>query len=478
MTVFRRAARTVPAYRAFLKEHGIRPRDIRTFEDFQQLPTTSKEDYLLKYDLAELMPGGRLDGSCVITRSSGYSGNSLFWPRLKRQDDGAVLGLHAYYSLFDISQKSTLLLIGLALGTHIGGQFMTDVSLRVARMPHTRLTVATPGESIDDIIELVKHLSTRFDQTIVIGYPSLLQQLSAVGAERGVQWSTVNAFLISGGESWSEDWRRLVVGLVGGPSHLMRVSGIYGSADGGFMGFETPFSILAKQLSHERANLRRRLFGGRPNAAFVQFNPAGRFFERIDGELSLTCWQAVPLVRYRLHDAGEVMPYSAVVQHFGSCGLAPDELLASHGVRPEHIWRWPFLSCFGRSDGTVSVVSANVYPHSLRHIFAAHRELSHFKLAVEGEGGSDSRFVVYAECAPGRPLSAGTRQRLEQKLHDEIVATLLQRNAEYRDALRTHPEVADPRIVIVPHGTGPFAEDAGRSKRFYIHRGGTTEGRK
>ena len=474
LATFRRAARTVPAYRAFLKEHGVQPRDIQTFEDFQQLPTTSKEDYLLKHDLPELMPRGKLDGSFVITTSSGSTGEPLFWPRLKRQDDGALRGLQAYYSLFDIRTKSTLLLVTVSLGLHVAGQCMTDLSLRIARMPGNRITVATPGCSVEDTLEIMAHLSPRFDQTIVVAYPSFIQQAVAAGAERGIRWPDLNVFVLTGGESWSEDWREFMIDSLGGPPHPMRVTGVYGSADGGgIMGFETPLSVLARRLAHGRNQVRQCLFGGLPEAAFVQFNPMGKFFEVVDvaGELALTCWQAVPLIRYTLHDVGDVLPFSVVMERIRHCSIDPEILLHDRGVASQQVWQWPFLSCFGRSDGVVSVANANVYPHSLQHIFAAHSEVSHFKLAVEGGGGSNNRFIVYVESAKSRDLSSGAKERLEHTLHDEVKAALLKASSDYREALVEAPDVADPRIVVVPHGTGPFAADAGRQKRSNLHQG-------
>ena len=195
----------------------------------------------------------------------------------------------------------------------------------------------------------------------------------------------------------------------------------------------------------------------------------GRFFETIDGEFALTCWQAVPLVRYVLRDAGEVLPFSAVMAQLQSCGIAPDEAFAAHGIAAQHIWQFPFLSCFGRSDGAVSVLGANVYPHALQHVFAAHPEISHFKLAVADEGSAIGRFTVYAEWADDRPDSATARQ-LAEVLEGKVLQALLDTSADYKAAHHDDPAMATPQVVLVPRGTGPFAEDAGRWKRSHVHK--------
>lgn len=246
----------------------------------------------------------------------------------------------------------------------------------------------------------------------------------------------------------------------------MRVCALYGSADGGLMGFDTPYSLLARQVAHGHEDLQDRLFRGQPPLAFVQFNPIGRFFESVEGELALTCWQAIPMVRYILRDAGDVFPFSVLMGHFRSCGIDPDEAARGNGIRPQHVWQWPFLSCFGRSDGTVSVVGANVYPHTLQHVFSAHKEVSHFKLAVEDDAAGQSRLTVYVEWADGAPPPEASR-RLESALHDEVLQALLDRNPDYRTSFHEDSEACDPRIVVVAAGSGPFAADSGRWKRAY-----------
>jgi phenylacetate-CoA ligase len=468
LAAFRRAARSVPAYRAFLREHSIVPSDIRTFDDFLRLPTTSKENYLLRHDLVELMPGGRLDGACVVTRSSGYSGEPIFWPTLKRQSGKAILGMEAFYSLFGIAERLTLALVTFALSSHSAGQSIVDASLHVARKPRSRLTVATPGASVEETLDLVRHLSPRFEQTVIWGYPSLIHKIVVAGADSGTRWADLNAFAVCSGEGFGESWRRLMVGLLGGPPHPMRVSALYGSADAGLMGFDTPVSLLVRQLALDHRRLQEAIFRGRPPAAFVQFSPVERFFETVEGELTLTCWRAIPMIRYVVHDVGDVIPFSTLVAHLRSCGISLEDAARADGVAHHHIWPLPFLSCFGRSDGTVSVVGANVYPHTLQHVFAAHKQVSHFKLAVEQDAAGLSRLTVYVEWAGGE-LSVRTRQRFEHMLHAEVREALLQANWDYRGAMRDDPVSADPRIVLVPRGSGPFVDDADRWKRSYTY---------
>ncbi len=51
--MFHSVATTVPAYQAFLREHGIEPTSIQTLEDFQKLPLVTKENYHRRYHISD-----------------------------------------------------------------------------------------------------------------------------------------------------------------------------------------------------------------------------------------------------------------------------------------------------------------------------------------------------------------------------------------------------------------------------------------
>src|SRR5690348_4318065 len=70
LALFQRVAASVPAYQAFLREHGIEPSAIRRFADFQQLPLVTKQNYVTRYPLAELCRGGSLASCDFIAVSS------------------------------------------------------------------------------------------------------------------------------------------------------------------------------------------------------------------------------------------------------------------------------------------------------------------------------------------------------------------------------------------------------------------------
>ena len=95
-TLFREAAQRVPAYRNFLKKHGIDAKKIRSREDFAHVPLTDKLNYIAKYSLAELSWDGKLQAK-YISSSSGSTGVPFYWPRGTNQDTISGLTFRRVY---------------------------------------------------------------------------------------------------------------------------------------------------------------------------------------------------------------------------------------------------------------------------------------------------------------------------------------------------------------------------------------------
>ncbi len=70
------AYKAVPLYREKYRKAGIHPRDIRSLEDFQHLPTITKDEIIAAYPEDALARGTSLD-RCLISKSSGSSGKTI-----------------------------------------------------------------------------------------------------------------------------------------------------------------------------------------------------------------------------------------------------------------------------------------------------------------------------------------------------------------------------------------------------------------
>src|SRR5689334_21133339 len=62
LALFREAARDVPAYARFLREHGVDAAGVDGIDAFRRVPATTKDNYYRQNALPDLCRHGRLDG--------------------------------------------------------------------------------------------------------------------------------------------------------------------------------------------------------------------------------------------------------------------------------------------------------------------------------------------------------------------------------------------------------------------------------
>ena len=107
----------------------------------------------------------------------------------------------------------------------------------------------------------------------------------------------------------------------------------------------------------------------------------------------------VPLVRYNLGDTGGLVGFDEMLAVLGSHGYDLYGDLALLGYSSEQVWRLPFLYVFGRTDGTVSIVGANVFPENVQAVLAEARDVDilTFKIKVELTSEFSQRLVVSLE---------------------------------------------------------------------------------
>ncbi|MFC7650138.1 hypothetical protein ACFQX6_64735 [Streptosporangium lutulentum] len=70
--LFHRGAVSVPAYGAFLAEHGVTADQVKTYEDFVRLPLTTKDNCTRPHPLPGLCRNGTIGD--MIALSSGSTG--------------------------------------------------------------------------------------------------------------------------------------------------------------------------------------------------------------------------------------------------------------------------------------------------------------------------------------------------------------------------------------------------------------------
>ncbi len=455
METFQAASQRVPAYRKFLNQHRIAPNDIKSAEDFRSVPIITKENYLTKYPLEDLCWDGDLTVLNVISVSSGTTGVPFFWPRdiWQEREVDHWYGL-TYRYLFKANDTNSLVIICFAMGMYIAGPFTFASSLRIAEKGYP-MAIATPGTNFEAILALVKGIGAQFDQIIIGGYPPLIKEVLDLGERDGIDWKRYNTKLFFGGEAFSEHWRERITNVIGAKSLLDSAINMYGTADSALLGIETPTSITFRKQASEDKSFASQNFSNDRIPSIVSYNPLFKFFESADDTLLFTSSSGIPLIRYNIGDAGGIIRYSQAVSSLISNGRNLEDILADSKLSHSN-WRLPLVYLFGRSDFTVQLYGANIYPENIKEGLDDQRINKYvsgkFKMAIEYGNHLDPCLDLVVELAP----------KIEPK--DYLVATitrvltevLRKSNSEYHNTHSVLKEKAHPKVTLQAYGHEMF----------------------
>lgn len=360
--LFHSVVSTVPAYQAFLHECNIEPADIQTWEDFQNLPLITKDNYLRRYPIADLCRGGQLESCDTIAVSSGSTGQPTFWPRFFSDElQIATRFEQIFHDSFHADTRRTLAVICFSLGTWVGGLYTANCCRYLASKGYP-IAIVTPGNNKPEIFRAIEALGDAFEQVVLLGYPPFIKDVIDSGRARGVEWQRYGIKMVFAGEVFSEEWRSLVGARVGSTNPCYDSASLYGTADAGVLGNETPLSICIRRFLAENPQIGRSLFGESRLPTLVQYDPHSRLFEERDGTLLFSGDNGIPLVRYHISDTGGIIPYQEMLKFLTDWGFDP---IAELGETARGVYPLPFVYVFGRSHFTVSYFGANIYPENV-----------------------------------------------------------------------------------------------------------------
>src|SRR5205085_9328591 len=137
----------------------------------------------------------------------------------------------------------------------------------------------------EEIFRVVQDLGGAFDQVVLLGYPPFLKDVIDTGRARGIDWAQYRIKWAMAGEVFSEEWRSLVGERVGATAPCFDSASLYGTADAGVLGNETPLSICIRRWLAQNPGPARALFGESRLPTLVQYDPTSRFFEAQEGTL-------------------------------------------------------------------------------------------------------------------------------------------------------------------------------------------------
>jgi phenylacetate-CoA ligase len=446
LELFHSTAATVPAYQRFLNEHGITSATIQTYEDFQKLPLITKENYLRCYSLPELCRNGELPTCDMIAASSGSTGQPTFWPRSLRDELAIATRFEQiFHDSFQADTQPTLAVICFTLGTWVGGMYTANCCRHLASKGYP-LTVITPGNNKTEILRVVQELGSLFAQVVLLGYPPFLKDVIDSGMAQGIEWQRYRLKLVMAGEVFSEEWRNLVGKRAGATSFCYDSASLYGTADAGVLGNETPLSICIRRFLANHPGVAHALFGESRLPTLVQYDPLSRFFETLEGTLLFSGNNGIPLLRYHIADQGGLISYPAMLQFLKTWGFDPLAALKAEGERGIH--PLPFVYVFGRSHFTVSYFGANIYPENVT-VGLEQPEISawvtgKFVLQVQSDADQNRFLSVVVELAPG--VSAD--QEKQQAIASSILYYLQRLNSEFANYVPAAYQMPQVRLAL------------------------------
>lgn len=452
LETFKFAAEHVPAYKMFLRSHGIHASTIHTPEDFEKIPYIDKKNYLRKYKFRDLFPYGKIPE--MVSASSGSSGKPLYWPRGERlHDEGARIHSRILFDLFGLKGKRILVIDCFSMGMWIAGTYTLSSIISMPKKENTEVTIATPGIEVADTILILEELAENFEAIVLVGYPPFLMDLVVCAKERKINFSRWSTHFLFAGEQFSETWREFLYQAAGIQDDLSRSVSIYGAADGGIIGHETKATVaFRKNYLHTREKHSEKigLIGEAPT--LVQYYPEFKYAETIKNELVFTTDRAgIPLIRYNIHDHCTLLSrkdFRSILKESGT--------LENYPLVEKDIWNLPALALYGRKDIAVMFYALIIYPQNIKSALEErmmeHEITGKFIAEVVLTKNKKQKFCIHIELAKDRTA----HKRFEKKLQSRIVDTLKNVNAEYRKLLSSIGKQAYPKIILHQFGAESF----------------------
>jgi phenylacetate-CoA ligase len=417
-----------PAYRKLLGE---------SLPAFRELPILTKQNFYAEYSWKEIVPERNRADIFQIVRSSGPSRadsrtTGSFWPKLKSiaKATGPLFDKMLAEG-FRLREKRTLVIVGLSLGSWAGGNDFIAAFRGMATMGGMPLVLFSPGSQHEEILEALEEFGPEFEQILLLVNPSVIYYLERLAGKRGrvIPWGKV--YFLATGEPFPESLRLDLCGR-----HRRTIPGqplmsVYAASDTGILGIESAPLVRFRQHLAKNSGLAERLGLSSPECAnLFHANVSDGALEEVDGELVVTRWQGLPLVRYNLRDEVRLLGWTSICTF-----MAAED--------PQGPWNDPAVRAYpdvieikGRAEGGAlagSNVSEGVLRRALLASSLARVTTQSFVAWMSFVGGRQS-LELQLELAPG--ASAPGEAALEDHYRD-LVEKIGELQPEFRDDYRS-----------------------------------------
>ena len=459
LKLFKESARKVPAYKSFLKKRGINPERVRSYQDFKKIPATDKDNYLKAHGFFKLFPESKIPD--MISASSGSSGKPFYWPRgIEQEEVGGKLHERIFRDIFGVKKnESALVIVCFSMGTWIAGTFTMSSARWLAKNGY-KISVITPSIEKEDAVNILRDLAPLFGRVILAGYPPFLRDVIEEAKAQKVGISKLNLNLLFAGENFSEKYREIMHKISGVKDRFGGSASIYGTADAGAIGHETPVSVFIRKTASKNKKFAELIGLNSFVPSIVQYDPKQVFFEMPDGEMLFTTRSGIPLIRYNIHDTGMIISHKEMEMFLKKAGIFDQ----ARNLDFEK-WKMPFIFLGSRSDVATTFYALNIYPENIKaglenkdvYKFVSGKFIAYTRLF---RSGRDQKLFIEVELARGVELS----QNLITKIRQSIFDNLTKLNMEYRKLHRSIGVKALPVIILIQFGDPKFVVKKGKHK--------------
>lgn len=369
----------VPFYRAKMQQKGLLPSDIKTVDDLEKLPFTTKQDLRETYPfglfatpMSEIVRIHASSGTTGKQTVVGYTQNDIaVWQEVMARCFTMAGGSRE--SMIQISYGYGLFTGG--LGAHYGSE-------RIGAS-----TVPTSSGNTQRQIQIMRDFGT----TILCCTPSYALYLAETIEEMGIDKSELKLKAgIFGAEPWTESMRREIEARLSIDAH-----DIYGLSE--IMGPGVSMDCECKNGLHVWED---HFIPEIISPDTCEVLPGG-----VNGELVFTTItkEGFPLIRYRTRDVSR-LDYSVC-----DCGRT-----AVRMAKPS-----------GRTDDMLIIRGVNVFPSQIESVLLDMGETSpHYMLIVDRVGTQDTMEILVE--VSGEVFSDKVRalEEIERKIKGKIESTL------------------------------------------------------
>ncbi len=458
------AVNRVPAYRSYLTSAGVNVRRLVPWNILSRLGETDKHSYIDRYPIQARCLEGRIPfRGTTIDESSGSTGMPYNWIRSAHERHVAHRNI-SFFARYCFGGAPLMTINAFSMGAWATG---FNMSLALNRNG----VVKSTGPDVEKILSTMRFLGSGY-RYLICGYPPFLKHLLDRGADQGFPWREYTMHALVGGEGMTEELRDYLL------REFASVFSGYGATDIEIgMAGESPASVAIRRIARARPDVRRALFGDDHRLPMIfQYNPLVHFLEtNAAGEVICTISRLdvlAPRIRYNVHDEGGIMDFGAAETILREVGLnlahlnrEPDAA-GPRGplpwTRPVHL---PFLWVYGRSDATISVMGANIYPDDIETVIYGNHALAphvhSFCLSLGTDDTGTPRPCVALEVRQGTNTDVIDTNRVAALLRDSLVSIDL----DFREAVAEFPSAMLPIVTVHAAGAGPFAADQGRIKQ-------------